>query len=133
MKLDVEDRKSVSTSKLVISKKSSKSIIKDKVFAVFSIEVSSDSEKKKNKEKNAKNDKKKKNVENINASFIIKKLFDQKDRSITDFKKRVNDVKKDHINISNIQNSEKDKIISSASKKVVTEIFTLITKTYILA
>ena len=76
MKLDVEDRKSISTSKLVISKKSSKSIIKDKVFAVFSIEVSSDNEKEKNKEENAKNDKKKKNVENINAFFTIKKLFD---------------------------------------------------------
>ena len=61
MKLNVKDRKSVSTLKLVISKKLSKSIIKDKVFAAFLIKVSSDNEKKKNKEKNAKNDKKKKN------------------------------------------------------------------------
>ena len=133
VKLNVEGRKSVSTSKLVISKQSSKSIIKDKVFAVFSIEMNSDNEKKKNKEKNAKNDKKKKNVENINAFLIVKKLFDQKNRNIIDFKKRVNDVKKNHINVSSTQNFKKNEIISSASKKIVTEIFTLITKTYILA
>ena len=113
VKLDVEDRKSISTSKLVISKKLSKSIIKDKVFVALSIEVSSDNEKKKNKEKNTKNDEKKnkkknenenekkQSVEKINVSLIIKKLFDQKDRSIINSKKRVNDVEKDHINVSN--------------------------------
>ena len=61
VKLDVEDPKFVSTLKLMISKKLLKNIIKDKVFTVFSIEVSSNNEKKKNKKKNAKNDKKKKN------------------------------------------------------------------------
>ena len=137
VKLDVEDRKFVSTLKLVISKKLSKNIIKDKVFAVFLIEVSSDNEKKKNKEKNAKNDKKKKNekkqsVKRINVCFIIKRLLNQKDYSIINFKKRVNDVKKDYINVSNTQNFEKNETISSASKKVVFKILTLITKTYIL-
>ena len=151
VKLNVENRKSISVSKLVISKKSSKNKVKGKVFAVSSIEVSSDNEKDKNKKKKKKkkkndeeekNDEKKKNdendendennenVERINALFIVKKLFDQKNRKIIDFKKRVNNVKENHVDVSNIQNFEKNEIISFANKKGVNEIFTLITKTY---
>ena len=84
MKLDVKDRKPISASKLVISKKPSKSkAIKGKALAVFSIEMSSDNEEDKNKEKKKK--KKKKNgekekndddVEKINVFLIVKKLFD---------------------------------------------------------
>ena len=104
VKLNVKDRKSVSVSKLVISKKLSKSKVKGKAFAIFSIEMSSDNEENKNKEKKKKKKKKKKkndednknneNIEKINVSLIIKKLFDQKNRKIVDFKRRVNDVKK---------------------------------------
>ena len=43
LKLSVENRKLISTSKLVISKKLSKNIIKNKVFLIFLIEVSFDS------------------------------------------------------------------------------------------
>ena len=141
MKLNIRGRKSIPTSKLVISKKSPKSkAIKDKVFAVSPIEVSSNNEKNKNKKKKKKkkkkeNDEKKKNnddVEKINASFIAQKLFDQKNRKIIDFKRRVNDVKKNYVNILNISNFEKNEIISSANKKDVNKIFTLITKMYIL-
>ena len=49
------------------------------------------------------------------------------------FKKRVSDVEKDHVDLLNISKFEKNEIISSANKKDVNEIFTLITKTYILA
>ena len=114
VKFNVENRKFVSVSKLVISKKSSKSKVKDKVFAVSSIEVNFDNEENKNKKKKKKkkkNDEKKKNSENdendenvekINVFLIVKRLFDQKDRRIIDFKKRVSDVKEDYVNISNI-------------------------------
>ena len=104
MKLNIKNRKFIPALKLMISKKSSKSkAVKSKVLAVLSIEVSSDSEKNKNKKKKEKkkkkkkkNDEKKKNnddVKRINAFLIIQKLFNQKNRKITDFKKRVNDVK----------------------------------------
>ena len=103
--------------------------------------MSSDNEENKNKKKKKKNDEKKndennendENVERINASFIVKKLFNQKNYKIIDFTKRVNDLKKDHVDVSNIQNFEKNEIISFANKKNVNKIFTLITKTYILA
>ena len=104
--------------------------------------MSSDNEKNKNKKKKKKNEEKKKNdendendenVEKINVFFIVKKLFDQKNRKIIDFTKRVHDLKKNHVDVSNIQNFEKNEIISSANKKDVNEIFTLITKMYIFA
>ena len=64
MKLNVEGRKSIPTSKLVVLKKLLKSkAVKGKAFAIFSIEVSSDNEKNKNKKKEKK--KKKKKRENI--------------------------------------------------------------------
>ena len=135
-KFNVESRKPVSISKLVTSKQSSKSKIKNKVFAAFSIEVNFDNDEKKN-DKKKKNNKKKndnennKNVEKINVFFIVKKLFDQKNRKIINFTKRVNDVKENYVDVSNIQNFEKNKIITSANKKDVNEIFTLIMKTYI--
>ena len=143
VKLNVEDRKPVLISKLVISKKSSKNKVKNKASAVFSIEVSFDNEKNKNKKKKKKkkkndeekeddeNNKNNENVEKINVSLIIKRLFDQKDCKIINFKRRVSDVKENHVDISNIQSFEKDEIISFANKKDVNEIFTLITKTYI--
>ena len=147
MKLNVKSRKFVSVSKFVTSKKSLKSKVKDKVFIALSIEVNSDNEKNKNKKNKKKKKKKKKNdendekkndekkkndenVERINAFLIVKKLFDQKNYEIIDFKRRVNNVKEDHINVSNISNFEKNEIISSANKKNINEIFTLITKTY---
>ena len=137
MKLNLRGRKLISVSKLVISKQSSKSKVKDKVFAAFLIEVSSDNETKKNDEKKKKNDEneneKEKNVEEINVSVIIKSLFDKKNCSIIDFKRHVNDVKKNYINVLNIQNFEKNanKIISTAlKKKKMNEIFILIIKMY---
>ena len=115
-----------------------KNKVKDKIFTIFSIEISSDNEKNKNKKKNKKknneNDEKKnnnKNVKKINVFFIVKKLFNQKNYNIINFKKRINDVKKDYINFSNILTFEKNKIILSANKKDVNKIFILITKTYI--
>ena len=80
MKLNVKGRKSISALKLVISKKSLKSkAVKDKTFAIFSIEVSFDNEKNKNKKKKKKkkkkkNDEKKKNnddVEKTNVFLIV--------------------------------------------------------------
>ena len=137
IKFNVRDWKSVSILKLVISKQSSKSKIKDKTFAVSSIEISFDNEKKNDEKK--KNDKEKndnendENIERINVFLIVKKLFDQKNYKIIDFTKRVNDVKENHVNVLNIQNFEKNKIITLANKKNVNKIFTLITKTYIFA
>ena len=142
LKFNVKGRKFISISNFVILKKSSKSKVKDKVFTAFLIEVNSDSKKNKNKKKKKKNDEKKKDdknnendedVERINVLLIVKKLFDQKNCKIIDFTKRVNDLKKNYVNVSNIQNFEKNEIISFANKKNVNEIFTLITKMYILA
>ena len=111
--------------------------------------MSSDSEEDKDKEKEEEEDGEKKkngeeenddeddeideNVERINASFIAKKLLDQKDCRIIGSKRRVNDVKEDHVDVSGTQNPEKDEVISSANKKDVDEILTLITKTYTFA
>ena len=138
VKLDVGGRKPIPTSKLVASKKPPKSkAAKSKALAAPPIEVSSDSEKDKNKKKKKKKkekdgEKKKDDddVEGTNAPLIAKKLFDQKDRRITDFKRRVNDVKEDHVDVSSTSNFEKDEVIPSANKKDVDEILTLITKTY---
>ena len=58
--------------------------------------------KKMTKKKNYENDENDENVEKINASFIVKKLFDQKDHKIIDFTKRVNDLKKNYVDVSNI-------------------------------
>ena len=52
---------------------------------------------------------------------------------IINFKRRVSDIKKNHINISNIQNFEENEIISFVNKKNVNKIFTLIIKTYTFA
>ena len=145
MKLSVGGRKPIPASKLVVPKKPPKSkAVKGKALAAPPIEMSSDNEedkdkkKKKEKEKKEKkeNDEKKKNnddVEGTNAPLIAQKLFDQKDRRITGSKRRVNDVKKDHVDVSNISNFEEDEVISSANKKGVNEILTLITKMYTFA
>ena len=143
IKLRLKSSKSILISKLVSSKKSSKSIVKDKSFATLStftvplIEVSFDNEKNENQKENEKKneEQKKENIERTDVSVIIKKLFDKKDRSITDFKKRVNDVEKDHINVSNIQNFEKnanENISAASKKKKMNETFTVTIKTYIL-
>ena len=138
MKLNVEGRKPIPASKLVAPKQPPKSKAKDKAPAVPSIEVSSDSEEKENGEKEEDDEEENDNendedVEEINAPLIAKKLFDQEDRRITGYTKRVSDVEEDHVDVPNTQDSEEDEVIPPANKKDVNEILTLATKTYTLA
>ena len=136
MKLNIENRKLISNSKFVISKQSSKSKVKNKTFAILSKEMNSDNERKRLtrrkriiKKNDDENDE---NFEKMNVFLIVKKLFDQKNYKIVDFTKRINDVKTNHVDVSNIQNFEKNEIILFANKKDVDRIFILIIKTYTL-